>query len=131
MTVAAMETLAADQRIVNLLSPFMAHELPDETWSDLIQAIRMVIQSQSTPLTPQQKADARAIFEGRHPERRACEHCGGIHARSCPRLKSEHTWYSHNVNTDATIVTEHEIKYWPPGDWESADITFPEEVYDD
>lgn len=80
-------------------------------------------------LTPDQKADARAIFEGT-AERGACHFCAGIHAfvaglpdsrQPCPRVKRVE-WHP-----DGTVLT---VEHWPPGRWEH-DVIFPADVYDD
>src|SRR5690242_2352466 len=64
-------------------------------------------------LTPEQKADAREIFEGKNPDRRACRHCAGLHhavaglpdsRQPCHRVKSI-KW-----NVDGEVS---EVEYWP------------------
>ena len=76
--------------------------------------------------TPEQRADARAIFEGKIADRKACEYCGGVHLRSCPRVRhSRVVW-----KPDLTGMLEQEIWFWPPGTWES-DVLFADQVYGD
>lgn len=81
-------------------------------------------------LTSEQKADAREIFEGKNPDRKACQHCAGLHhavaglpesRQPCRRIKTI-KWH-----TDGSIL---EVEYWPSGEWET-DVVFPGEVYDD
>jgi hypothetical protein len=120
---------AARTELGALLGPWIKSTgIPGPAWEQ-IEAWIDAATGTSEPLSDEDKATARAIFEGQHPTRRQCEHCGGIHSRTCPRIKSERTVYSHNVNNDVTTVAETEIKYWPPGTWETDDITFPEDVY--
>jgi hypothetical protein len=57
--------------------------------------------------------DARAIFSGSDADHPPCQDCGGVHARACPRLSSVRT-----VINEKGIVTEREVSYWPPGQWE-------------
>lgn len=82
-------------------------------------------------LTNDEKSDAREIFEGKLENRRACQHCAGIHhtvagmafeRQPCPRVKAIE-WHPDRDN----IV---KVEYWPNGEWE-ADILFPHEVYGD
>lgn len=73
-------------------------------------------------LTPEEKAEARLIFEGKAPSgQKPCLHCGGIHLRACRRVKKI-KWH-----TDGTTL---EAEYWPDGRWDTADITWPEEAYE-
>jgi hypothetical protein len=73
-------------------------------------------------LTPDERAAARLIFEGKAEGRqRPCLHCGGIHLRACRRVKRV-AWHP-----DGSII---EAEYWPDGDWDEADITWPEEAYE-
>ena len=81
-------------------------------------------------LTEQDKADARAIFEGKVEGRSACHFCGGIHARvaglephrqPCPRIKRIER------HPDGTVLV---VEHWPPGRWEG-DIIFPDHAYGD
>lgn len=76
--------------------------------------------------TPEQKADARAIFEGKVADRKVCEFCGGVHLRACPRVKRSRVVYK----PDLTGILEQEWEYWEPGSWES-DVLFADQVYGD
>lgn len=81
-------------------------------------------------LTPEHRADARAIFEGAVEGRSACHFCAGIHAtvagmpfdrQPCPRVRRVE-WHP-----DGTVLS---VEYWPPGRWEH-DVIFPSDVYDE
>jgi hypothetical protein len=72
----------------------------------------------SGSLSSQDRSDARTIF-GKGEQ---CQHCGGIHARACPRVSSL-KWH-----TDGSLI---EVSYWPDREWSRADIIFPEDVYGD
>lgn len=114
-----------------LLGPWVKPAgIPEPAWQQLTAWVDRITGAPPEPMSDDDKAQARAIFEGKHPDRRACEHCGGIHARSCPRVKSERFVYSHSAPTDISRVVESEIRYWPPGTWETDDVTFPEDVYE-
>jgi hypothetical protein len=74
-------------------------------------------------LTAEEKAAARLIFEGKAESgQRACLHCGGIHLRACRRVKIIE-WH-----TDGSVL---KAEYWPDGQWDEHDITWPEEAYED
>lgn len=66
-------------------------------------------------LTRQQKAEAQAIFATGE----ACEHCGGIHKRACPRVKR----IERHPNGNLTAV-DYFSKYDETG------IVWPEDAYD-
>lgn len=66
-------------------------------------------------LTRAEKADARLLFEAGT----ACEHCGGLHQRACPRVKR----IEKHPNGNVTAVT-----YWRK--WDQTGVVFPEDAYD-
>jgi len=72
-------------------------------------------------LTRQQKLDARQIFA----EGKACEDCGGIHSRACPRVKRQ-VW----LRTGPGAGQRTEVEFWPPG-WDDTGIIWPEDAYDE
>jgi hypothetical protein len=84
-------------------------------------------------LSPEEKADARAVFAGDRAETGdiPCVHCAGIHDRvttlapdrqPCPRVKRA-VW-----SLDGILL---EVEYWP-GKWDDgAEIIRPADVYDD
>ena len=83
-------------------------------------------------LSPSDKADARAIFEGKIDGRGACHYCAGIHAhvagldpahQPCPRVKR---WRRHEGGSGDVL----EVEFWPSTEaWESS-VVFPVDVYD-
>ena len=66
-------------------------------------------------LTRQEKLDAQVIFAAGE----ACEHCGGIHKRACPRVKRIEKLGNGNVT-----AVEYFRKYDESG------ILWPEDAYD-
>ena len=66
-------------------------------------------------LTRQEKLEAQAIFAAGE----ACEHCGGIHKRACPRVKR----IERHPNGNLTAV-DYFSKYDETG------IVWPEDAYD-
>jgi hypothetical protein len=66
-------------------------------------------------LTRQEKLDAQEIFAAGN----ACEHCGGIHKRACPRVKRIEKLGNGNVT-----AVEYFRKYDGTG------IVWPEDAYD-
>ena len=66
-------------------------------------------------LTRQEKLDAQAIFAAGE----ACEHCGGIHKRACPRVKRIEKLGNGNVT-----AVEYFSKYDESG------ILWPEDAWD-
>ena len=71
-------------------------------------------------LTRQEKLDAQVIFAADQ----ACEDCGGIHKRACPRIRRQ-VW----LRTGAGAGERTEVEYWPPG-WDDTGVIWPEEAYD-
>jgi len=67
------------------------------------------------PLTRTEKADARVLFEAGA----ACEHCGGVHHRACPRIKRK------AFHPNGNLI---EVEYWP--DYPQDGIIWPEDAYD-
>lgn len=51
-----------------------------------------------------------------------CSHCGGVHVRACPRVRSM-SWHP-----NGTIAS---VEFWPDGRWSDAHIIWPEQVADD
>lgn len=67
------------------------------------------------PLTKAEKADARLLFEAGT----ACEHCGGLHQRACPRVRRIEKHPNGNVTA---------VSYWRK--WDQTGVIFPEDAYD-
>jgi hypothetical protein len=56
-------------------------------------------------------------------DREKCAHCGGLHLRTCPRVKR-------------LLFAERgqhvvEVEFWPSGQWPEQDIIWPEQVFED
>ncbi|MFF4403596.1 hypothetical protein [Streptomyces sp. NPDC001404] len=67
------------------------------------------------PLSPEQAADIRARFDRGD----GCRHCGGIHVRSCPRVRRL------AFHPNGTLA---EVEFWPDGRWSDASVIWPEEL---
>ena len=51
-----------------------------------------------------------------------CQTCGGLHARSCPRVRSvEYTSQGDNI-----LIRK--VEYWPDGRWSTDGIFWPEQL---
>jgi hypothetical protein len=70
-------------------------------------------------LTRQEKLDAQAVFAAGD----ACEDCGGIHKRACPRVRRQ-VW----LRTGAGAGERTEVEYWRT--WDGRGVIWPEEAYD-
>ncbi len=70
-------------------------------------------------LTRQEKLDAQAIFAAGE----ACEDCGGIHKRACPRIKRQ-VW----LRTGAGAGERTEVEYWK--EFDQSGIVWPEDAWD-
>ena len=66
-------------------------------------------------LSKAEKADARNLFEAKQ----ACEHCGGLHNRACPRVKRK------AFHPNGNVI---EVEYW--ADYDQSGIVWPEDAYD-
>jgi hypothetical protein len=70
--------------------------------------------------SPEELAMARTMFTGEDKDHPPCPDCGGVHARSCPRVSSDRVVWSPTA-VDAQnqpVAIEREVHYWPPGAWE-------------
>lgn len=76
----------------------------------------------SDDLTPEQRYQARQIFEGKATGATPCIHCGGVHLRACARVKKI-SWHP-----DGTLIG---AEYWPAGQWSADGIIWPEDAYED
>jgi hypothetical protein len=70
-------------------------------------------------LTRQEKRDAQAAFA----DGKACEDCGGIHPRACPRVKRQ-VW----LRSGPGDGQRTEVEYW--GTYDQTGIIWPEDAYD-
>ncbi len=67
--------------------------------------------------TREMAAEVRARFAANE----ACQHCKGLHARACPRVKT----MSFHPNGGLASV-----EFWPDGQWSDAQVIWPEDVPD-
>jgi hypothetical protein len=51
-----------------------------------------------------------------------CSHCGGAHARACPRVKRM------AYHPNGTLA---EVEFWPSDQWSDAFVVFPDEIVPD
>jgi hypothetical protein len=68
-----------------------------------------------TTLTAAEKADARVMFEAGA----ACEHCGGLHKRACPRIRRV------DKHPNGNVIS---VSFWRK--WDESSVIFPEDAYD-
>lgn len=68
------------------------------------------VTSAPEPLTPDELAELAELIAANREFIRThgCLHCGGLHVRTCPRIKSQ-------ILRGAETT---EVEYWPPGTWE-------------
>lgn len=76
-------------------------------------------------LTKLERATAQQVFRGEVAGKGACEDCGGIHQRACPRIKRQ-VW----IGQGSSAGTRTEVEYWPPG-WDDAGVIWPEDAFAD
>ena len=79
------------------------------------------------PLSPSERETARTIFSGKEKDIQPCGDCGGIHARACPRIRSEKVVFDYAVGQR---LLERHVEYWQPGTWEK-DVIWAEDVFED
>lgn len=58
-------------------------------------------------------------FRARFTRKENCTHCGGIHARSCPRVKRL-VWHPNG--------TLAEVEFWSSGEWSDENVVWPEDI---
>jgi hypothetical protein len=63
-----------------------------------------------------------SIFRGTHPDKAPCADCGGVHERSCGRVKRKAFHPNGNLA---------EVEYWPDDSWDKSDILWPEDAFED
>ena len=66
-------------------------------------------------LTPEEKRSAQQIFAAGE----ACEHCGGLHKRACPRIKRK------AFHPNGNVI---EVEYW--AEYDETGIVWPEDAWD-
>jgi hypothetical protein len=55
-------------------------------------------------------------------ESKACDHCGGYHTRSCPRVKRL-VFFPPQVSGGPIL---QEVEFWPHGEWPHEEVIFPD-----
>lgn len=84
----------------------------------------MIIPVEPEALTADDAIKAAEYFQA-HFERhtpKVCEHCGGLHARACPRVKKLVR------HVDGSWL---EVEYWPDDQWPKTNVVFPERLGDE
>jgi len=71
--------------------------------------------SADTRLTAEQATQVRGLFE----QGKGCSHCGGAHARACPRVRRM------VFHPDGRLA---EVEFWAEGRWSDAHVLWPEDV---
>lgn len=71
-------------------------------------------------LSRDEKNAMRPIFLGT-ADKRPCEDCGGLHERSCRRVKRK------TFHPNGNLV---EVEYWPDGSWDEGSVIWSEDVFD-
>lgn len=66
-------------------------------------------------LTREEKRSAQQIFTAGE----ACEHCGGLHKRACPRIKRK------AFHPNGNVI---EVEYW--AEYDETGIVWPEDAWD-
>lgn len=49
----------------------------------------------------------------------SCQHCGGRHARACPRVRKM------SFHPNGALAS---VEFWPEGRWSDDDIIWPEDI---
>ena len=73
-------------------------------------------------LSPEDRADARRIFQAAGEGGRVCSFCGGIHMRACPRVAEFELYQDGKLKR---------VRFWTDGEWKDSDIIWPEMAFDD
>lgn len=68
------------------------------------------------PLDPALAAAVKARFD----KGEACGHCGGIHARKCPRVRRL------DFHPNAALAS---VRFWRDGKWSDDGVIWPEDVH--
>jgi hypothetical protein len=68
-------------------------------------------------LTPVEATELWRVFRDRR-----CEHCGGAHARVCPKVKRLEFHQNGNIQS---------VEFWPPGQWPEDHVQWPEDLPDE
>ena len=63
--------------------------------------------------------DVAARLKAEFDAGKGCQHCGGRHARACPRVKR---FRFHPTGALAEVV------FWPEGEWSDEHVLWPEDL---
>jgi hypothetical protein len=66
-------------------------------------------------LSAELAAQLRADFD----QGKGCQHCGGRHARACPRVKR------FKFHPNGTLA---QVDFWPEGEWSDDHVIWPEDL---
>ncbi len=74
-------------------------------------------------LTPEERAILLHEEPNRKPHftNRQCEHCGGLHARACPRVARMRF-----SSSNGKLI---EVEFWADGQWDDSNVIWPEDVF--
>lgn len=70
------------------------------------------------PADPVPQGDEAAAVHEAFRQRR-CQHCGGAHARACPRVRRL------RFHPDSRLAA---VEFWPAGSWSDEGIMWPEDL---
>lgn len=73
-------------------------------------------------LTGLEKTAAQQIFRGEIQGKAACEDCGGLHQRACPRIRRQ-AW----IGQGAAAGTRTEVEYWRT--YDDTGVIWPEDAF--
>lgn len=73
-------------------------------------------------LTLLEKAAAQQIFRGEVQGKAACEDCGGLHQRACPRIRRQ-VW----IGQGSGAGTRTEVEYWRT--YDDTGVIWPEDAF--
>lgn len=78
-------------------------------------------------LSKQQRTEAQQVFD----EHGQCPDCGGLHSRSCPRVRRIHLRYTETKGLQTRELVEREVEYFDHGQWPQEDVIWPEDCFED
>lgn len=127
-TVGILVAIAAGSLLGTTMGVRLGHILDGWSWHQIpAQGPKKSFNKGRTPQAPARPMlppdEARQLLSpssgGPSPfERLRCEHCGGIHTRTCPRVKK--------LSSDGS---KREVEYWPWGEWPLDDIIWLDDLY--
>jgi hypothetical protein len=92
-----------------------------ELHDTITQLTRQLDEATAQP-EPVLSADEVTWYHQQFKDGQACQTCGGIHVRSCPRVRS--------IEYEQTQgkVTIRRVEFWPPGKWSADGIVFADDL---